>query len=303
MFDIIGDIHGYAEPLKQLLKRLGYTKKNGCYGHPERKLIFIGDYIDRGPNILETLHIVKDMTDANHAIALLGNHEFNALCFHTKNDKGVFLRAHSEKNIKLHEHTLRQLPEHQLRNFLEWFLTLPLFYETEIFRAVHACWDPASIALLKPQLHNNTLQGCPLEDFALKGGEFYKSVDIVLKGIELAMPDDIEPFYDKEGIARRKMRIKWWLNPAEVTYAQYSIKPNAKLPDKQVSGDVVSGFSHYDAQQKIVFFGHYWLEGMPVIIRENIGCVDFSIANNGLLAAYRYDGEKYLDNSKYVFVK
>jgi len=84
-FDIIGDIHGYADQLVQLLGKLKYDNDNGTYSHPdpERKAIFVGDFIDRGPKIKETLSIVKSMVDNDAAYAVLGNHEYNALCFHT----------------------------------------------------------------------------------------------------------------------------------------------------------------------------------------------------------------------------
>ncbi|MBL0340920.1 MAG: metallophosphoesterase [Bacteroidetes bacterium] len=82
MIDFIGDIHGHADKLKALLTKLGYSNKKGSYSHLERKALFVGDYIDRGPKIRETLAIVKSMVDCGNAIALMGNHEYNALCFH-----------------------------------------------------------------------------------------------------------------------------------------------------------------------------------------------------------------------------
>ncbi len=48
MYDIIGDIHGYASALKALLHKMNYTEVNGVWEHPGRKVIFVGDYIDRG---------------------------------------------------------------------------------------------------------------------------------------------------------------------------------------------------------------------------------------------------------------
>jgi hypothetical protein len=48
-FDIIGDIHGYADTLAGLLRNLGYVEQDGIYRHPARRLIFAGDFIDRGP--------------------------------------------------------------------------------------------------------------------------------------------------------------------------------------------------------------------------------------------------------------
>ncbi len=51
MIDIIGDIHGYADKLAALLAKMGYEKQKGGYAHPERKVLFVGDYIDRGPQM------------------------------------------------------------------------------------------------------------------------------------------------------------------------------------------------------------------------------------------------------------
>jgi predicted MPP superfamily phosphohydrolase len=78
MIDLIGDIHGHADQLEALLQKLGYTKTNGAYAHPEATALFVGDYIDRGPKIRETLEIVKAMVESLNALALMGNHEYNA---------------------------------------------------------------------------------------------------------------------------------------------------------------------------------------------------------------------------------
>ena len=48
-YDIIGDTHGFVAPLKTLLAKLGYTiNSQGYYSHPNRKVIFLGDFIDWG---------------------------------------------------------------------------------------------------------------------------------------------------------------------------------------------------------------------------------------------------------------
>jgi len=44
--DIIGDVHGQARELMSLLKDLGYSDETGVWRHPERKVIFLGDFID-----------------------------------------------------------------------------------------------------------------------------------------------------------------------------------------------------------------------------------------------------------------
>ena len=79
-YDIIGDIHGHASTLIQLLKDLGYEKDEaGVFSHKERKVIFLGDFIDRGKEESLVINIVRPMLDNGHALAVMGNHEFNAI--------------------------------------------------------------------------------------------------------------------------------------------------------------------------------------------------------------------------------
>ena len=100
MYDIIGDVHGHASQLEALLKKLGYEKKNGCYRHSERTVIFVGDLIDRGPEINEVLSIAQGMVTAGSAVVVMGNHEFNALAYNTRDPEqpDEFLRPHSKGN-------------------------------------------------------------------------------------------------------------------------------------------------------------------------------------------------------------
>jgi predicted MPP superfamily phosphohydrolase len=88
----INDIYGHADTPEVFLGRVECKRKSGIYTHPEgRKVIFAGDFIDRGPKIRETRHLVKDMVESGNAFAVMGNHEFNAIFFHTPNiEKGSF---------------------------------------------------------------------------------------------------------------------------------------------------------------------------------------------------------------------
>ena len=132
-YDVIGDIHGHAEELRTLLRQLGYEERNGCYVAEGRNAIFVGDFIDRGPAIREVLQIARAMVSRNGAYAVLGNHEFNALCYHTPDGAGSFLRPHSTKNANQHQATVDQLvlpyPE-EWRSYLRWFKDLPLFWRS-----------------------------------------------------------------------------------------------------------------------------------------------------------------------------
>lgn len=66
-YDIIGDIHGHADALEQSLQKMGYVRRAGVYAHPEgRHVLFVGDFIDRGPKIRENMHLVREMVDAGN---------------------------------------------------------------------------------------------------------------------------------------------------------------------------------------------------------------------------------------------
>src|SRR6478735_3627270 len=83
-YDLIGDIHGCAATLERLLKKLGYTKVRGVYQHPRRRVIFLGDILDRGPRIREAILIAHSMVTQGSAEIVLGNHEINAILYCTK---------------------------------------------------------------------------------------------------------------------------------------------------------------------------------------------------------------------------
>lgn len=303
MTDLIGDIHGYADKLEELLHKLGYVNKGGAYAHPYRKVVFVGDYIDRGPQIRKTLEIVKAMVDSGNAIALMGNHEYNALCFHFQETEGGHLRKHLIKNIIQHYETLRQFQNRQkeYEGYLEWFKTLPLHYETDTFRAVHACWDKPSIDIIKETLENDKLTDALIYQSVKKGSAFNKAIEQTLKGKEIKLPEGIY-FTDKDGSVRNEIRIKWWEDPAQSSYRSISIEPLDQLPGESVRENEAGPNDYYRSGDKKVFFGHYWLKGEPSLYKGNVCCLDYSVAKGGKLAAYRLGEEEVLDNNQFVCV-
>ncbi|MFM7783332.1 MAG: metallophosphoesterase [Gammaproteobacteria bacterium] len=101
-YDIIGDIHGHARSLELLLQELGYAPSEGIWSHPTRRAIFLGDFIDRGPQQRGVMRIVRPMVDAGAALAVMGNHEFNAIAYATPRPGGGHLREHTAKNYQQH---------------------------------------------------------------------------------------------------------------------------------------------------------------------------------------------------------
>ena len=81
-FDVIGDVHGCLDELLALLDRLGYAVARDDAGrpadasHPDgRRVVFLGDLVDRGPDVVGVLRLAMGMTAAGHALAVAGNHE------------------------------------------------------------------------------------------------------------------------------------------------------------------------------------------------------------------------------------
>jgi hypothetical protein len=305
MIDLIGDVHGHADELEELLLILGYSKIAKHYSHTNRKVLFIGDYIDRGQKNRETLQIVKEMVDNGSAIALMGNHEYNAICFHKKDKiNGGHLREHSIKNILQHYDTLEQFKNRQdeYEMFIEWFKTLPLFYETETFRAVHACWDHKSIAYLKKYLKDNRLTDDLIRQSEIKKGELHAAIEITLKGKEIPLPENLS-FKDNDGNIRKDIRIKWWENTSGITYDEISVQTIDGLTNEKVDPLIIRDLDAYKKDEKNVFFGHYWLkDNAPSLLKENVCCLDYSIAKDGSLVAYSLDDELVLDNGKFTHV-
>jgi hypothetical protein len=297
MYDLIGDIHGHADALLQLLRQLGYSKQKGVYRHSERQVIFLGDFIDRGPQIRETLEIVRPMIDAGAALAVMGNHELNALAFHTPdpNKPGEHLRPHNEKNSHQHAETVRQVPADELASCLEWFRTLPLWLELDGLRVVHACWDERMISHVegRPVSNESLAAACRA------GGELFGPVETLLKGKEARLPPGIT-ITDKDGQHRSSTRVRWFDDPAGHTYGSYSMEPvDCDLP---LPVSVFDEAAPYPPTEKPVFVGHYWMRGQqPTLLSPNVACVDWSVARGGFLCGYRWDGEQQLDESRFVW--
>ena len=299
MFDFIGDIHGYADSLELLLQKLGYIKTEQGYKHSHRKVFFLGDFIDRGPKIRETLHIVKTMIDNGNALAIMGNHEYNAIAYNTLDQNGDFLRKHSAKNRAQHSETINQFKgyENEYNRYIEWFKSLPLFFENENFRVVHACWDQENINFLKKKVKGNCLKENDLKDFSNPNTEDYNAIEETLKGKELKLPDEIF-FLDKDGHQRKEIRVKWWEDSSKHDYRTFGVHFDENIPNLPISTD----YNFYSEKEKPVFFGHYWLQGLPTILKENVCCLDYSVAKGGKLVAYRFNNEKKLSNNQLVYV-
>lgn len=305
MYDIIGDVHGYSHELEQLLEKLGYQKRFGVYHHNNRKAIFLGDFVDRGPDVKGCLKMVKHMVEEEAAMSILGNHEYNLVAFFTRRENGRFLRPHIVKNLRQVKSSLKAFDDSQkkLQKYLDWFKTLPLFLELEGIRIVHATWDEKHIKFLKQFYPENRLSEDLLFKSFDKGSKENLAINSILKGVEIPLPKGFS-FIDSDGNERKNLRIKWWENPAGKTYRDLTLRDHSKIPDVEVPEQFNTGYLPYPINNPPLFLGHYCLrEKSPFLFTPNICCVDFCVVKQGSLTAYRWDGEKALSEEKFIQIK
>lgn len=118
---VIGDIHGCHTELEELLNRIDE------HANDEYKIIFVGDYVDRGPDSKKVVDKVRRMQKHGH-VALMGNHEDMLI-------SGELMYAAET----LRSYNTLQMPE----DVLEWMSSLPKYYEDDTIIVAHAGANPA----------------------------------------------------------------------------------------------------------------------------------------------------------------
>lgn len=317
-YDLIGDIHGHADELEALLTKMGYRHQGGVWRHEHRTAIFLGDFIDRGPRQRDTLRIARGMVDSGHALAVMGNHEFNAIAYHMADPAvpGEYLRRRTHKNRGQHEAFLQQIGEDSAEHaeWVDWFLTLPLWLDLDGLRVIHACWHPKVIARTRELLRGEFLsreimpEACRYDgkggnsygadgSAPNSGSELFHCIETLLKGIEVALPAGMS-FLDHGGHERQSARVRWWLeHPA--TYRDGSLATShgiGEMPEITLPSVVLLG---HDGASPI-FVGHYWLSGDHAPLASKVASVDYSVARSGPLVAYRWDGEEHIEAANFV---
>lgn len=307
-YDLIGDIHGHADALEALLAGLGYIESEDGYRHPAgRKVIFLGDFIDGGTQNRRVVDIARAMVEAGQARAVLGNHEYNAICWHTRHpergeDATGWLREHSAEKQKQHQATLDEFADDPagLAEMIAWFRSLPLFLDLGPLRAVHACWHEPSLAEARSRLgHPAVMDDVFLVESSIKDSAAYHVVETLLKGIEAELPAGVT-FVDKYGKARSEARIRWWRDSADTLDELVIGNPEIYTATRGLAADarLIHG---YPQDAPPVFFGHYWLTGAPVLQGPNVACLDYSVARGGTLVGYRWDGERRLASDRFCW--
>jgi hypothetical protein len=290
--DFIPDVHGSATLLKKLLKKLGYKKdKNGIFFHKTRKAFFLGDFIDGGDEVEEAFYIIKSMVESGYAFSIMGNHEINLIAFNEKSKKGdYFLRPRSNNNINQCKKSLELILGKNSKENILFLKSLPLFVETDSFRAIHACWDSKSINMMSRVLDEENRLTDKLIHliYENKNRGLYNFIETLLKGPEISLSEE-NSFKDNYGKLRTNCRYNWWDKNKSIVNEDLNIS------------DVEHNHDTYN-EKKIVFFGHYWMKGTPRITSEYAQCLDFSAVKSGILCAYRHDNSNKLNSNKITFV-
>ena len=303
-YDIIGDIHGHAAELKELLLNLGYKRSGYGFRHNERKIVFVGDFIDRGPANAEVIQIARAIVEDGNGYAVMGNHEYNAIAFHTRRPESTeFFRDRTEKNREQHQETLDQLSNQEMRDAILWFKTLPVAIEFDDFRVAHASWQTRDIQSIETGF---ATLGRFTTDFMASACDptnpLCRAIENILKGPELQLPKG-HSFFDKGGHQRFSTRVRWYTDSTGMTLQDYSIGAGDNLPEGGVPNDPKLKIDHYLPAERPVFFGHYWLQGIPMPFASNVACVDYSVAKEGKLCAYQWrPGETILNANRYAWV-
>ncbi|WP_237058350.1 metallophosphoesterase [Microbulbifer sediminum] len=302
-YDIIGDIHGHAAELERLLLHLGYRETGSGFCHPGRKVIFLGDFIDRGEHLRQhrrLLEIVMAMVDNGHALAVMGNHEFNALAFHTLH-QGEPLRPRTRRNTRQHQAFLNEFDDRPAlkREVLDFFRQLPMWLELEGCRVVHACWAQEHVDLLRDRAPDARLDHDLLVAASTRGTAEFRAVETLLKGFEVSLPEGIA-FADKDGNSREAVRVQWWKREASCL-GDIALPLGVDIGQAAALG-VPEDVPEYPVDAVPCFIGHYWLHGEPGPLTDNVACLDYSVAGGGKLVAYRFDGERELEASSFAYV-
>lgn len=131
---VIGDIHGCYRELKELITAL---EENGKYKKGDDKLIFLGDYIDRGSDSNLVIEFIRNLQkDNNNVIALMGNHEDMLIDYLNRQNSDWKFNGYNA-TISSYKGFTKQFHED-----VKWIKSLPLYHEDEHFIYVHGGIDP-----------------------------------------------------------------------------------------------------------------------------------------------------------------
>ena len=213
--DIVGDVHGEIEALHSLIQHLGYSDDGT---HPDgRRLVFVGDLTDRGPDSPAVVALVHRLIESGRAQCVLGNHDLNILLDHRKpENKWFWGEAFLDGNGNFVPQVLADEPIRQ--QIVQFFGTLPIALERDDLRVVHACWNDAMIKIAKEacdvadlyKQHHELIEGSfpDLELDCIDRGLAHQNknpVKLLSSG-----PEERTAEHHAGGKVRNERRVHWW---------------------------------------------------------------------------------------------
>lgn len=257
--DIVGDIHGEFEALQNLLAHLGYDAQGR---HPRgRKLVFVGDFCDRGPDSPAVLDLVQRLMASGRAVAVLGNHEINLLREDAKDGSGWFFDARHPKDHDKYA-PYRRPGRAERQRIVDFLRALPIGLERPDLRVIHAAWQSEQIEIAR------TL---PLGDFLPSYAAWEEAAQqlAVASALEQRLAADLERWeHDLENkameppflhaVAEHELN-KSMINPLKVLTC--GVERKGRVPF-YTSGkwrfiERVQWWDDYDEPIPVVI-GHYW---------------------------------------------
>ena len=297
--DIIGDVHGELAPLRALLGHLGYDA-NGVHAD-HRKIVFVGDLCDRGPESLGVVRLVQHLVERENAYVIVGNHEINLLMDDAKDGSGWFFEERYQPDLR-HYAPFQRIEVHERQAIKDFLGGLPVALYRDDLRVVHAAWTTPAIDAIK-----NVPLGQLVEQFKVWDGMAQAAAEA--SGLyarylhekhtwsaELENADAVPPFL--EAIAEYEA-TQQMINPIKILTS--GVEARAETPffasNRWRFSDRVSWWDAYDETVPVVV-GHYWRLFSPLPApkapgygelfsdiagtawhgkRQNVFCIDFSI--------------------------
>ena len=256
--DIFGDIHGEVGALTDLLCRLGYDGEgNNPMGY---RPVFLGDLIDRGPDSIAVVRLIKRWVEKGKAQCVMGNHELNILRTNLEKPKmkhgNHWFFGQPESLIrgsnKIH---FQRLADSKIQQeFISFFETLPLALERSDLQAVHACWHQPSIDLLRSYNDSTmTVFDSFLDSIKRRNQrddneircDLRKQNDNPIKVLTSGLEEPAKNVYFAGGVQRKLTRSAWWKSykgkPTIIGHYWRRIQSNSQPPDKKHAPDIFKG--------------------------------------------------------------
>jgi hypothetical protein len=251
--DIVGDIHGEIDALRDLLGHLEYA---GDGSHPDgRRLVFLGDLTDRGPDSPAVIDLVKHLIETDRAQCVLGNHDLNILLKDVKHDNHWFFGEEWSLDGS-DEPTPAVLADENIRQtVIDFFKTLPLALERNDVRVVHACWDDSAVEIARQS--SDVLELYDQHESQISADHKVRpELDKIDQGLEHQNRNPVKVLssgkerrikvpFEASGKLRYEERVRWW--------------------------------EDYDAEPLCVF-GHYSNYRGETISSSRAICADFAVA-------------------------